>query len=93
MTATFSPRRALHQQATPAELTGEAPLAVFGAGPGNAWGGREDWSEDYSSRRLWDGCLDAPQLLPAGSTRGVYIDPAIGGMGFEGAAATTHSRG
>lgn len=41
----------------------------------------------------WSGNLDAPNLLPVGGCRAVFIDPAFGGMGFEGIAAVNQVRG
>lgn len=45
--------------AVSAEITGEKPLAAFG----REFGGRDDYSF-----REWDGNLDAPERIAAGST-------------------------
>lgn len=80
MTA-FTARRALHQQTTPAEITGELPTAMF------LHYNPADEAQGYASQKFgWSGCLDAPDLLPVGGVREVYISPEVGGMGSEGRA-------
>ena len=81
----FSARRALHQDATAAEVTGELPLALFISANDDALG-------FVAQKCGWSGNLDAPELLPLGGCRAVFISPEIGGMGFEGVAAVTQHR-
>ncbi len=87
----FTARRALHQNCTAAEVTGELPNAMFLAGAVHRGDitdtGAGCWDDllGYRDRCfLWSGNLDAPCLLPAGSVRPVNISPEIGGMGYEG---------
>jgi hypothetical protein len=65
--------------ATSADVTGEAPLAMFV---------RAKASDELGGFREqlfgWSGCLDAPALMPAGSVIPVNIAPEVGGMGYEG---------
>lgn len=83
----FTKSRALHQQATPAERTGELPTAMFlHANPADE--SLNHWQQSFG----WSGCLDAPDLLPVGGVRAVYISPEVGGMGFEGMAARNRHR-
>ena len=83
---TFSSRRALHQNSTAAEITGEIPTAMFIDS--------NDESLGFAVQKFgWSGNLDAPNLLPCGGCKAVFIDPAIGGMGFEGIAAVNYVRG
>lgn len=85
MTA-FTARRALHQ-ATPADITGELPTAMY------LHNNPADEAQGYGVQRFgWSGCLDAPELLPLGGVRAVFIDPAVGGMGFEGMAVRNRHR-
>lgn len=93
----FSKNRKLHQQTTPAEITGELPTAALLCGVKRADGG----SSGHESQELlgfnalkfgWSGCLDAPDRIPTGGCRAVFIDPAVGGMGFEGIAACNMDR-
>lgn len=97
---TFTARRAQHQLATSAEITGELPTAALLCGCPHGTDGSISSTGDASQERLgyrercfgWSGCLDAPELLPVGGVREVYIDPAIGGMGHEGFAARNQRR-
>lgn len=93
----FTTRRKLHQQATPADVTGEIPTAALLAGCNRKDGGSSGHAsqEELGYRAMcfgWAGCLDAPDRIPAGGVRAVYIDPAVGGMGFEGMAAVNIER-
>lgn len=94
----FTTRRALHQQATPADVTGELPTPALLAGcnrkdGGSAGDGAQEEALGYRAWTFgWLGCLDAPERIPAGGVRAVYIDPAVGGMGFEGMAAVNIAR-
>lgn len=83
----FTKNRKLHQDATTAEITGQVPTAMFlHANPG-------DESMNHRNQSFgWSGCLDAPELIPVGGVRAVYISPEIGGMGFEGMAAKNRHR-
>lgn len=78
----FSKQRAVHQNATGGDVSGSLPTAMFLSATA---------ADEASGHRVqsfgWAGCLDAPDLMPAGSTIAVYIDPAIGGMGYEGNVA------
>ena len=96
----FTKLRALHQSATPAERTGELPVAALLAGcphldnTFSTGDGAQAGALGYGAFCFgWAGCLDAPELLPVGGVRAVYIDPAIGGLGWEGNAAITRARG
>lgn len=60
---------------TSAAITGELPIQAFGI-----LGGREDFDMD----RGWGYCLDATELMPAGSVLPVNIPLDIGGYGYEG---------
>jgi hypothetical protein len=88
---TFTARRALHQQATAAEVTGEVPLAAmlcddtsYGGDTGCA---AQEQALGYRAWMFgWAGNLDAPEHILTGGVRVVYIDPNVGGMGFEGIA-------
>lgn len=97
----FTKTRTLHQQVTPAEVTGALPCAALLAGcPHGKDGGISSTGDGAQADALghrawtfgWLGCLDAPELLPVGGVRAVFIDPAVGGMGWEGNAAITRAR-
>ncbi len=52
-------------------VTGETPVQAFGI-----CGGRPDF--DFNSMRvLWDGCLDAPEYIPAGKMVAVLGENSI----------------
>lgn len=94
MEQAFTTRRALHQQCTSASVTGEIPTAMYLSGAKHTGDitntGSAQWDALLSHREqsfLWAGCLDAPELLPAGSTIPVNISPDVGGMGYEGNVA------
>ena len=96
----FAKTRALHQSVTTAERTGELPVAALLAGCPhsdsirNTGDGAQEAALGYRGWTFgWTGCLDAPELLPVGGVRAVYIDPAVGGLGWEGNAAITKARG
>lgn len=86
----FSKQRALHQQVNGADITGELPTAAlltgFVRGDGGSTGSEaQEYELGYRAWTFgWLGCLDAPDLLPAGSTLPVNISPEVGGMGCEG---------
>ena len=94
----FTTSRKLHQDVTTASVTGELPTAALLAGVNRKDGGS---TAHVSQEELgfnvmrfgWAGCMDAPDHLPVGGCRAVYIDPAVGGMGFEGIAAVNAIRG
>ncbi len=100
MTTTFTARRKLHQHSTTAEITGELPTAALLCGCSHGADGSVTNTGHASQELLsyrdrnfgWAGCLDAPELLPVGGVREVYIDPAVGGMGHEGFAARNQKR-
>lgn len=88
----FTARRALHQQVNGGDVTGDTPTAALLAGCKRKDGGSAAHAsqEELGYRAMmfgWAGCLDAPELLPAGSTVPVNISPEIGGMGYEGNVA------
>lgn len=96
----FTKTRALHQSVTVAERTGELPTAALLAGAKHSDSIRN--TGDATQEELlgyrgwtfgWASCLDAPDLLPVGGVRAVYISPDVGGLGWEGNAAITRSRG
>lgn len=94
----FTKSRKLHQDVTPASVTGELPTACLLAGYDRKDGGSSGHASQeelgYNDRKFgWAGCMDAPDHLPVGGCRAVYIDPAIGGMGFEGIATVNRLRG
>lgn len=80
MEATFTKNRIYHQQATPAEVTGELPVQVHG----NLFGGRDDQQDELG----WSGNLDAPTRLPSGGMRAVFPEGY-----YEGTAARNYVRG
>lgn len=83
----FTKNRVIHQQATPADVTGELPGAMF------LRNNTADEEQGYTAQKFgWSGCLDAPDRLPIGGVRAVYISPEVGGMGFEGMAARNLAR-
>lgn len=85
----FTARRAIHQACTGADVTGEIPSAALLPG----YVPKDGRSAAHASQELlpyramcfgWAGCLDAPDLMPAGSVRPVNISQEIGGYGYEG---------
>lgn len=90
----FSGLRIYHQQATRAEVTGEAPVAALlcGCPHSDEGGDRGHASQEqlnYRDRMFgWAGCIDAPTLVPTGAHRAAIVN----GM-FEGTVATTYVRG
>lgn len=92
----FSTRRALHQNCTPADITGELPTAALLAGCKSDTCDTAHASQELLSYRAmvfgWAGNLDAPCLMPGGSVRPVNISPEIGGMGYEGNVSRTVER-
>lgn len=76
--------RSIHQNVNGGERTGETPVQSFGI-----LGGREDFDAD----RGWQYCLDAPELLPAGSVLPVNIPFEVGGFGYEGNVSSIVVRG
>jgi hypothetical protein len=66
-----------------APVSGTVPIESYGV-----CGGRPDWMDDNG----WLGCLDAPDLILVGCTRAVFIDPSIGGCGYEGNVAVSMKR-